>query len=141
MNCAEICDGIVDKTLVAGDLSGYASKFKGVSETGIGSFLGILTMAAMDKFWFGEEFNNVKFLYGSYGAQAVLLHSAFKAPLAQPWNAFYGQTISAFVGVTVYNFFTEIIVLDDYIQMAIAVSFAIMVMEFFECVHPPGTVL
>ena len=104
----------------------------------IGSFLGILTIAAIDKFWLSEHFDNVELLYGSFGASAVLLFDAYKSPLAQPWNALFGQALSATIGVSIRLFCTYAIVIPPYIQAALAVSIAIAMMDLMDCLHPPG---
>lgn len=42
-------------------------------------------------------------IIASFGATAVLCHSAVKSPLAQPRNLMLGHISSAIVGVTVYK--------------------------------------
>lgn len=76
------------------------------------------------------------FLVGSFGAGAVLMYSAYDAPLAQPRNVLGGQFFSAIVGVTVRLILPH----PEYKWLAgsLAVSLSIVVMECLGCLHPPG---
>ena len=109
-----------------------------IMKSTLGSFLGIITITAIDRFWLGVKFKDVVLLYGSFGASAVLLFNAYKSPLSQPWNAFFGQALSAFIGVSVRLFCTHAVTIPPYIQSALAVSIAIAAMDVCDCLHPPG---
>lgn len=67
------------------------------------------------------------------GASAVLLFAVPASPLAQPWSIVGGNTISAFVGVTVTT-----LVADPAIAIGLAVALAILVMSLTRSLHPPG---
>ena len=67
------------------------------------------------------------------GASAVLLFAVPASPLAQPWSIVGGNTISAFVGVTVATLVT-----DPAIAIGLAVALAILVMSLTRSLHPPG---
>jgi CBS-domain-containing membrane protein len=104
----------------------------------VGSFLGIFTMALIDEYWLTAQYEHSFILIGSFGAAAVLMFDAHQSPLAQPWNVVGGQVVSAFVGVSVRKFCTEIVSIGPVVQKALAVSFAIATMDIFDCLHPPG---
>ena len=92
------------------------------------SFLGILAVSLIQ--------HNTPFyaVIGSFGASAVLIYDAFDSPLAQPRNLIGGHLISAVVGVSCYKLIGHL----PYIANACAVSFAIVVMDRTQTLHPPG---
>eukprot|EP00457_Paulinella_chromatophora_P010039 gb/GEZN01010126.1/.p1 GENE.gb/GEZN01010126.1/~~gb/GEZN01010126.1/.p1 ORF type:complete len:287 (+),score=26.53 gb/GEZN01010126.1/:154-1014(+) len=71
---------------------------------------------------------------GSFGASAVLVYAAPKAPLSQPRNLLIGHTSSAFIGVACYKLFGD----NYWLSGTMAVSCAITVMNLTESLHPPG---
>ena len=73
-------------------------------------------------------------LIGSFGASAVLLYGAPRAPFSQPRNLIGGHLISALVGVACYRYLPDVPVL----QAATAVATAIALMMITRTVHPPG---
>lgn len=73
------------------------------------------------------------FMIAPFGASAVLLFGVPNSPLAQPWAALVGNTISAAVGVTV-----SLLVQDPTLSVAFAVAFAVVAMMLTRSVHPPG---
>ena len=74
------------------------------------------------------------FVIGSMGATSTLIFAAYQSPLVQPRNLFGGHIISAFVGVTVYKIFPDMI----YLSAPIAGSVAIIAMKLTRTLHPPG---
>lgn len=64
--------------------------------------LSISILAYLSAYWSEHDKDRV-LLIASFGASAVLLHSAIRAPLAQPRNVIVGHTVSAVVGVTVFK--------------------------------------
>ena len=104
----------------------------------VGSFLGVLAISTLDEFWLRRDFEHSFLLIGSIGAAAVLLFSAYKSPLAQPWNAVAGQVVSATVGVTVRLVCSDVLSIEEYLQKPLAVSLAIAAMDLCDCLHPPG---
>ncbi len=69
----------------------------------------------------------------SMGAAAVLLFASPHAPLSQPWALFFGNTISAFIGVTCALLSSNLI-----LGAGLAVGLSILAMYFTRSVHPPG---
>lgn len=67
------------------------------------------------------------------GASAVLLFAVPSSPMAQPWPAIGGNTLSALVGVLV----AHLMPLSP-LSAGIAVGGAIAVMSLLRCLHPPG---
>jgi len=67
------------------------------------------------------------------GASAVLIFAVPASPLAQPWPMIGGNTISALVGVAVFQH-----VPDPTIAAGLSVGLAILVMSLCRCLHPPG---
>lgn len=68
-----------------------------------------------------------------FGASAVLLFGVPNSPLAQPWAALVGNTVSAAVGVTVC-----LLVPDPTLSVALAVALSVVAMMLTRAVHPPG---
>ena len=98
----------------------------------IGAFLGIGIIA----FWQSHLLPQTEmvFLIGSFGASSVLIYGAVQSPLAQPRNLIGGHVISAFVGVTVYKFFPDVI----WLTAPFAVAASIVFMQVTKTLHPPG---
>jgi CBS domain-containing membrane protein len=67
------------------------------------------------------------------GASAVLIFAVPASPLAQPWPVVGGNTISALVGVAVFQY-----VADPMLAAGLAVGLAILLMSLCRCLHPPG---
>jgi len=67
------------------------------------------------------------------GASAVLIFAVPASPLAQPWPVVGGNTISALVGVAVFQH-----VADPMLAAGLSVGLAILAMSAFRCLHPPG---
>ncbi|GLK72436.1 HPP family protein [Ancylobacter dichloromethanicus] len=67
------------------------------------------------------------------GASAVLLFAVPASPMAQPWPAIGGNTISALIGVLVAHTMPL-----SALAAGIAVGGAIAVMSLLRCLHPPG---
>ena len=99
----------------------------------LGGFLGIFMIERMGRLVdFGDTVS--LFLIGSFGASAVLVYGAPKAPFSQPRNVIGGHCVSALVGVSFF------LLLGDQGMFAcpLAVSLAIVAMQFTGTVHPPG---
>jgi len=67
------------------------------------------------------------------GASAVLLFAVPASPMAQPWPAIGGNTISALIGLLVAHYMPL-----SALAAGIAVGGAIGVMSLLRCLHPPG---
>ncbi|MCV2866410.1 HPP family protein [Albidovulum sediminicola] len=73
------------------------------------------------------------FLIAPFGASAVLLFAVPNSPLAQPWSAVVGNSISALMAVLVLSFLREPIT-----AAALALCLAIAAMVVSRSLHPPG---
>ena len=98
----------------------------------IGAFLGITTLAWVNKFFF--EGLDLALMIGSFGASAVLVYGAVRSPLAQPRNLLGGHILSAFVGVACWKLFHQY----PWFAEAAAVATAIALMHLTRTLHPPG---
>ena len=76
---------------------------------------------------------NCPMLLAPFGAQAVLMYGAYKAPLAQPRNVLLGHFIGAFMGVAIYDLFGT-----AWWSIALAVALTIILMMVTYSLHPPG---
>ena len=74
------------------------------------------------------------FLAGSFGSSMVLLFGYPESPFAQPKNVFFGHLVTSLVGVLVLQF----VPVDQFVQIAIAVSLGIFVMILLGITHPPA---
>ena len=102
--------------------------------TGSAAFLSLLAIALID-----QKFDD-PYLIASFGATAVLIYGAPKAPFSQPKNVFFGHLFSAIVGIGVACIFDTLGLYADYYPLAIglAVAIAIVVMMITGTIHPPG---
>ncbi|TEW54728.1 HPP family protein [Psychromonas sp. RZ22] len=99
----------------------------------LGAFIGIYLVSILSKYSQVDLLNS-QFLVGSFGASAVLIYGVPQAECSQPRNVLGGHVISAFIGVSVYQFFP----FDITVLGALAVSFSVMAMHFTRTIHPPG---
>ena len=102
--------------------------------TGIAAFLSLLVIALID-----QKFDD-PYLIASFGATAVLIYGAPKAPFSRPKNVFFGHLFSAIIGVTIAFIFYTLGLYTDYypVAIALAVALAIIVMMVTGTIHPPG---
>lgn len=121
-----------------------------------GAFLGIIFLSLLNSKHVLHQIglgplseHQITFLIGSFGAQAVLVFAAPQAPLAQPWNCVVGNTVSAFMGVSVRKVFLDqgtwgsgVLIPADSVYTplpeALAVALAILAMILLDALHPPG---
>jgi hypothetical protein len=108
--------------------------------TFIGSFVGILLVGAVYKYGPGIASHKPPVIIASLGATAVLDYNSMKSPLAQPRNAFFGQTLSAIVAVGISKLFqlNPNFVNIEWIAGAMACAVASVLMSMTNTVHPPG---
>ena len=98
----------------------------------IGAFVGIGLIAFLQsKFLIDQE--NI-LLIGSFGASSVLIYGEIQSPLAQPRNLIGGHVISAFIGVTMFKLFPDMM----WFTAALAVALSIVLMQVTKTMHPPG---
>ena len=99
---------------------------------GVGSALG-LGLVGLVLATSGVDLNAGLFLIAPFGASAVLLFAAPNSPLAQPWSAVVGNTVSAFAAVAV-----TLLVSPSQLRVPLAVGAAVVAMVICRAVHPPG---
>ncbi|MBO4568576.1 MAG: HPP family protein, partial [Candidatus Methanomethylophilaceae archaeon] len=80
------------------------------------------------------------YLVASFGATAVLIYGAPKAPFSKTKNVFFGHLFSAVIGVSVAMILDWAGALDDlrFLGVGIAGGVAIIVMMLTGTIHPPG---
>jgi len=105
-------------------------KLINVISAGVGAFIGIGLIVEIVNTFPGLEL----LVIGSFGASAVLLYGAPKAPFSQPRNLIGGHLISAIIGLLCFQLLPDI----AGFQEAAAVALAIMVMLLTRTTHPPG---
>ncbi len=71
-----------------------------------------------------------------FGATAFLAFAIPNSPLAQPWSAVVGNTVSALVAIAVVK-----ITHQPHLAVAFAVALAILAMMLSRAMHPPGAAL
>lgn len=103
-----------------------------ILRAGVGVFFGLaaLELAAL---LVGTDGRLVLFLIAPFGATAFLLFAVPNAPLAQPWSAIVGNTLSALVALATIRW-----VSDPFLQGATAVGAAVVLMHLARALHPPG---
>ncbi len=97
----------------------------------IGSFIAIAAIIFTSRDLFALQ--SLPMIVASMGASAVLLFAVPQGKLSQPRALIGGHSIAAIVGVTCAQG-----VADPLIAAALAVSVAIILMQYCDCVHPPG---
>ncbi|MDQ0348650.1 HPP family protein [Ancylobacter vacuolatus] len=98
----------------------------------IGALAGIALTGLICAFAATEP-QHLLWLVPPMGASAVLLFAVPASPMAQPWPAIGGNTLSALVGVLVAHSLPL-----SPLSAGIAVGGAIAVMSLLRCLHPPG---
>jgi len=98
----------------------------------LGSFCGIAAIALLHYQLVDQ--NGLLLLIGSFGASAVLIYGAIRSPLAQPRNLLGGHILSAFIGVTAFQWLGG----HPWLAAAVAVSTSIALMHLTSTLHPPG---
>ena len=99
---------------------------------GIGAVIGLaaaagLAVLASPDLWLGI------YLIAPFGATSVLIFAAPNSPLAQPWPAIVGNTLSALVALLVCG-----LIADPMAAVPVSVGAAIMAMALCRATHPPG---
>jgi len=98
----------------------------------LGSFVGIAGVALIHYKILDQT--GLMLILGSFGASAVLIYGAIRSPLAQPRNLLGGHILSAFVGVTAWQWLGG----TPWLAAAVAVSLSIALMHLTGTLHPPG---
>jgi CBS-domain-containing membrane protein len=105
-----------------------------VAITAIAAFVALAFLAYLD-----QTLSN-PYLVASFGATAVLIYGAPKAPFSKPKNVFFGHLFSAIVGITVAFVLIQTGSFDDWKWAGIGLAgcTAIVVMMLTGTIHPPG---
>ncbi|MFZ1539489.1 MAG: HPP family protein [Chromatiaceae bacterium] len=98
----------------------------------LGACCGIGTLSLLNQVFLPSGDNLL--LFGSFGASAVLVYGAPRAPLSQPRNLVGGHLISATIGVI----FFQTIGFLPWLAAPLAVATAIALMHLTRTLHPPG---
>ena len=96
-----------------------------------GSAVGIL-IASLVAQWLTPGLPGAQ-LIAPIGATAVLVFAVPSSPLAQPWPAIMGNTVSALIGAMCVHLFG-----DTGLAAPLGVGLAIATMFALRCLHPPG---
>ncbi len=97
----------------------------------LGAFLGILLILYTSTYFISGPASYL--IVASMGASAVLLFAVPHGRLSQPWSLLGGHLISALIGVSCAK-----LIPDTAIAASAAVGFAVGVMYYLHCIHPPG---
>lgn len=99
---------------------------------GFGVFFGLVALELV-ALLIGTDGRLALFLIAPFGATAFLLFAVPNAPLAQPWSATVGNTVSALAALAAIRW-----VADPFLQAAVAVGAAVVLMHLARALHPPG---
>ena len=100
----------------------------------ISSLLAGLSLAIVT--WISYQFLNkqdIPFILASMGASTIILFLIPSSPMGRPWAFFAGNIISAVIGITCAQLFTNLL-----ISIPIAMVITLIVMQLTRCIHPPG---
>ncbi|MCQ2079501.1 MAG: HPP family protein [archaeon] len=80
------------------------------------------------------------YIIASFGATAILIYGAPKAPFSRPKNVFFGHLFSALIGVTLAIIADMLGIAGDgqWLFAGLAVATAIVTMMLTGTIHPPG---
>lgn len=121
------------KRMLGGEKSPPRKPHHKIGWSWLGAFLGIYAVSTLNDLLGIGTLSNA-FLVGSFGASAVLIYGAPQAEFSQPRNLIGGHIISAFIGISVYQYVS----LDIQLLGALAVSLSIVAMHYTRTIHPPG---
>lgn len=96
---------------------------------GLGAFLAVAAAATVVGLVMRPDLGLI--MIAPFGASAVLLFAVPNSPLAQPWSAIMGNTVSAAAGVLAVR-----LIPDPTLGMAVAVGLAIILMLCARALHP-----
>lgn len=99
---------------------------------GIGALIGIAVLATLASLIAPDPLRGI-FLIAPFGATSVLLFAAPNSPLAQPWAAVVGNTVSALAALLVCR-----VIASPALAVPLSVGAAIVVMALCRATHPPG---
>lgn len=99
-----------------------------------GAAIGVGLAALLSHILAGVAGIDGAWMVASLGASAVLVFAAPAGPMAQPWAAVAGNTVSAVVGIACVRWIGE----PAFVVAALAASLSIAAMFSLRCLHPPG---
>ncbi|WP_293391080.1 HPP family protein [Nevskia sp.] len=99
-----------------------------------GAAIGVGLAALLSHWLAGAAGIDGAWMVASLGASAVLVFAAPAGPMAQPWAAVAGNTVSAVVGIACVRWIGE----PAFVVAALAASLSIAAMFSLRCLHPPG---
>ena len=99
---------------------------------GFGVFFGLVALELVGQL-IGTDGRLSLFLIAPFGATAFLLFAVPNAPLAQPWSATVGNTVSALAALAAIRW-----VADPFLLATVAVGAAVVLMHLARALHPPG---
>ncbi|MBA4283961.1 MAG: hypothetical protein C0434_00310 [Xanthomonadaceae bacterium] len=100
----------------------------------IGAALGVGLAAGLSHLLAAGFAIDGAWMVASLGASAVLVFAAPAGPMAQPWAAVAGNTLSALVGIVCLRWIDA----PAFVVAAAAASLSIAAMFGLRCLHPPG---
>lgn len=122
-------------------MSNYFTNFLGIESqsishkeriiSGVGAFLGIFFVYLTSQYFLGNQGSFI--ILASMGSSAVLLFAVPHGNLSQPWALVGGHILSALIGVTCVK-----LIDNQLLAASSAVGFAVTVMHYARCTHPPG---
>jgi len=105
-----------------------------VLRAAFGTGLGVVAVGTLTRLTLHPDAASATLWFAApLGATAFLAFSIPNSPLAQPWSAIVGNTVSALVGIAVV-----LAVAQPYLAAALAVGLAITAMMALRAMHPPG---
>ncbi|KAH8554801.1 HPP family-domain-containing protein [Umbelopsis sp. PMI_123] len=106
----------------------------------IGAFACMTTLELLFSRTLEFENANVPMIIASFGASAVLVYGAVESPLGQPRNLFFGQIISAVIGVCITALFQLSPNFENlrWLAGSLSMAVALVAMQWTGTVHPPG---
>lgn len=99
---------------------------------GIGALIALVTAAGLAITVAPDQWQGI-YLIAPFGATSVLLFAAPNSPLAQPWPAIMGNTVSALAALLICR-----LLADPVLAVPLSVGLAIVAMALCRATHPPG---
>lgn len=97
----------------------------------IGAFLAMIIASFFTSTMIEAEYEPM--IIASTGASAMLIFGFPHSSVSRPWNLVGGHLISAFVGVSCYQF-----IANELLAASLTIPLAMLLMHVCRCMHPPG---
>lgn len=108
------------------------ASLRDVAAGGLGLALGLLICSTL-LFGVGVDVASGAFLIAPMGATAVILFALPNSPLAQPWSALVGNSMSGLAALAVHQ-----VTQDPTVAIAASAGLALVAMFLTRSLHPPG---